>query len=171
MVGAIPEHVVIWAIHKHDSGLGSPRARQWSGAVPEHGSGLGSPRARQWSGPSLSSRYAAKRKERRLYYYLVYLFISLLCQVQSATSGKKKQTDITYHSAFLLFLTNSRLAPVWRCVSVGPLTLSMKRRVHWKRRGAFAGVDLEVVKTTVYGACARPPRILGGRNDGALGYL
>ena len=31
-------------------------------AVPEHGSGLGSPRAQQWSGPSLSSRYAAKKK-------------------------------------------------------------------------------------------------------------
>ena len=151
MVGTVPEHI---------SSRSSPRAWQWSkqspstavvGAVPKHGSGLGSTRARQWSGQSPST---------------AVVLSSPICHVWS-----KKQTDITYHSAFLLFLANSRLAPVWRCVSVGPLTLSTKRRVHWKRRGAFAGVDLEVVKTTVCGACARPPRISGGRNDGALGYL
>ena len=148
--------------------------------MPEHDSGLGSPRARQWSGQSPSTAVVwsiielkiCSQKKRTPIVLLFGVFIYLLtlsspiCHVWS-----KKQTDITYHSAFLLFLTNRRLAPVWRCASVGPLTLSMKRRVHWKRRGAFAGVDLEVVKTTICSACARPPRILGGRNNGALGYL
>ena len=152
------------------------------GAVPKHGSGLGSARARQWSeqSPSMAVvwsiielKICSEKKQKRTPLVLLFgVFIYLLtlsspiCHVWS-----KKQTDITYHSAFLLFLTNSRLAPVWRCVSVDPLTLLMKRRVHWKRRGAFVGVDLEVVKTTVCGACARLPRISGGRNDGALGYL
>ena len=141
------------------------------GAVPKNGSGLGSARAWQWSGqsPSIAVVWSnielkiCSQKKRTPLVLLFGVFIYLLtlsspiCHVWS-----KKQTDITYHSAFLLFLANSRLAPVWRCVSVGPLTLSTKRRVHWKRRGAFVGVDLEVVKTTVYGACARLPRISGG---------
>ena len=142
MVGAVPEHGSGLAVSKHDSGLGSPRSR-W------------------WSGPSLSTRHAVKKRTPLVLLFGVFIYLltlsSPICHVWS-----KKQTDITYHSAFLLFLANSRLAPVWRCISVGPLTLSTKRRVHWKQRGAFNGVDLEVVKTTVCGACARLPRISGG---------
>ena len=142
---------MVWAVPEHDSGRSSPRARQWSEqspstvvvwAVPEHDSGLGSPRARQWSRQSPSTAVVwsiielkiCSQKKRTPIVSLFGVFIYLLtlsspiCHVWS-----KKQTDITYHSAFLLFLTNSRLAPVWRCVSVGPLTLSMKRRVYWRR--------------------------------------
>ena len=63
------------------------------GAVPEHVSGLGSPRAREWSGqsPSIVVVWAVHDHERRLYYYLVYLFVSLLYQVQSDTSGQKNR--------------------------------------------------------------------------------
>jgi len=117
---------VVGAVPEHGRGRSDPRAQKWSGqypstvvvcAVPEHISGLGS----------------IHDHLRCLYYYFVYF--SLFSAKASLTRLVKKvnrySTSICHLPFFFCFyFANSRLTPVLRCVSVGPLAPSTKRRVH-----------------------------------------
>ena len=112
---------VVGAVPEHGRGRSDPRAQKWSGqypstvvvcAVPEHISGLGS----------------IHDHLRCLYYYFVYF--SLFSAKASLTRLVKKVNRYSTSFCLLFFFANSRLTPVLRCVSVGLLTPSTKRRVH-----------------------------------------
>ena len=125
------------------------------GAVPEHGSGRSSPRARQWSGPSLSTRHAAKKQTPLVLLFGVFIYLLILSS-PNVHVWSKKQTGIARHTVFLPFLANSRLAPVKRCISVGPSdtsneearTLITKGRVYWRRSRGCESNRVRHVRTS-----------------------
>ena len=124
-------------------------------AVPEHGSGLGSPRAQQWSGPSLSSRYAAKKKNAAC--IIIWCIYLSPYSVKSNLPRLVKKAD-GYSMSYCLLVLSSKQS-LGTCKEVrqcGPShtsneevrTLVTKGRIYWHRSRGCENNHLRRVRTS-----------------------
>jgi hypothetical protein len=130
--------MVVWTVPEHDGGLDSPRAQGWSGQSP----------STRVVGTIPNHKKCGKKPFATCTIMPLLLLFFVFAYVFALTSPVKKVDGYSTSFAFLSCQANSCMAPVSRCVSVGPPTLATKRRIYWHRSRGCENNHLRCVRTS-----------------------